>query len=133
MEKIKLTSRDQVLYYDGKTFIEKVPVKSIIKESNEVLLSNGIKIKIESNKTGDFRRTDWKRTEFRQECYLGFIRKFEEGSTDKYHTFYNAVNAKIELKRKLLELVELSNTSLSKLILDEEAQLQIIKLNKKLK
>lgn len=133
MEKIKLTSRDQVLYYDGKTFIEKVPVKSIIKESNEVLLSNGIKIKIESNKTGDFRRTDWKRTEFRQEGYLGFIRKFEEGSTDKYHTFYNAVNAKIELKRKLLELVELSNTSLSKLILDEEAQLQIIKLNKKLK
>jgi hypothetical protein len=133
MEKIKLTSRDQVLYYDGKTFIEKVPVKSIIKESNEVLLSNGIKIKIESNKTGDFRRTDWKRTEFRQDGYLGFIRKFEEGSTDKYHTFYNAVNAKIELKRKLLELVELSNTSLSKLILDEEAQLQIIKLNKKLK
>jgi hypothetical protein len=133
MEKIKLTSRDEVLYYDGKTFIEKVPVKSIIKESNEVLLSNGIKIKIESNKTGDFRRTDWKRTEFRQEGYLGFIRKFEEGSTDKYHTFYNAVNAKIELKRKLLELVELSNTSLSKLILDEEAQLQIIKLNKKLK
>ena len=133
MEKIKLTSRDEVLYYDGKTFIEKVPVKSIIKESNEVLLSNGIKIKIESNKTGDFRRTDWKRTEFRQEGYLGFIRKFEEGSTDKYHPFYNAVNAKIELKRKLLELVELSNTSLSKLILDEEAQLQIIKLNKKLK
>lgn len=133
MEKIKLTSRDQVLYYDGKTFIEKVPVKSIIKESNEVLLSNGIKIKIESNKTGDFRRTDWKRTEFRQDGYLGFIRKFEEGSTDKYHTFYNAVNAKIELKRKLLELVELSNTSLSKLILDEETQLQIIKLNKKLK
>lgn len=133
MEKIKLTSRDQVLYYDGKTFIEKVPVKSIIKESNEVLLSNGIKIKIESNKTGDFRRTDWKRTEFRQDGYLGFIRKFEEGSTDKYHTFYNAVNSKIELKRKLLELVELSNTSLSKLILDEEAQLQIIKLNKKLK
>nr|DAY40851.1 MAG TPA: hypothetical protein [Caudoviricetes sp.] len=133
MEKIKLTSRDEVLYYDGKTFIEKVPVKSIIKESNEVLLSNGIKIKIESNKTGDFRRTDWKRTEFRQDGYLGFIRKFEEGSTDKYHTFYNAVNAKIELKRKLLELVELSNTSLSKLILDEEAQLQIIKLNKKLK
>lgn len=133
MEKIKLTSRDQVLYYDGKTFIEKVPVKSIIKESNEVLLSNGIKIKIESNKTGDFRRTDWKRTEFRQEGYLGFIRKFEEGSTDKYHTFYNAVNAKMELKRKLLELVELSNTSLSKLILDEEAQLHIIKLNKKLK
>lgn len=133
MEKIKLTSRDQVLYYDGKTFIEKVPVKSIIKESNEVLLSNGIKIKIESNKTGDFRRTDWKRTEFRQDGYLGFIRKFEEGSTDRYHTFYNAVNAKIELKRKLLELVELSNTSLSKLILDEEAQLQIIKLNKKLK
>jgi hypothetical protein len=133
MEKIKLTSRDQVLYYDGKTFIEKVSVKSIIKESNEVLLSNGIKIKIESNKTGDFRRTDWKRTEFRQDGYLGFIRKFEEGSTDKYHTFYNAVNAKIELKRKLLELVELSNTSLSKLILDEEAQLQIIKLNKKLK
>lgn len=133
MEKIKLTSRDQVLYYDGKTFIEKVPVKSIIKESNEVLLSNGIKIKIESNKTGDFRRTDWKRTEFRQDGYLGFIRKFEEGSTDKYHTFYNAVNAKIELKRKLLELVELSNTSLSKLILDEEAQLHIIKLNKKLK
>lgn len=133
MEKIKLTSRDQVLYYDGKTFIEKVSVKSIIKESNEVLLSNGIKIKIESNKTGDFRRTDWKRTEFRQEGYLGFIRKFEEGSTDKYHTFYNAVNAKIELKRKLLELVELSNTSLSKLILDEEAQLHIIKLNKKLK
>ena len=133
MEKIKLTSRDQVLYYDGKTFIEKVPVKSIIKESNEVLLSNGIKIKIESNKTGDFRRTDWKRTEFRQDGYLGFIRKFEEGSTDKYHTFYNAVNAKIELKRKLLELVELSNTSLSKLILDEEAQLHIVKLNKKLK
>ena len=133
MEKIKLTSRDQVLYYDGKTFIEKVPVKSIIKESNEVLLSNGIKIKIESNKTGDFRRTDWKRTEFRQDGYLGFIRKFEEGSTDKYHTFYNAVNAKTELKRKLLELVELSNTSLSKLILDEEAQLHIIKLNKKLK
>lgn len=133
MKKIKLTSRDQVLYYDGKTFIEKVPVKSIIKESNEVLLSNGIKIKIESNKTGDFRRTDWKRTEFRQDGYLGFIREFEEGSTDKYHTFYNAVNAKIELKRKLLELVELSNTSLSKLILDEEAQLQIIKLNKKLK
>lgn len=133
MEKIKLTSRDEVLYYDGKTFIEKVPVKSIIKESNEVLLSNGIKIKIESNKTGDFRRTDWKRTEFRQDGYLGFIRKFEEGSTDKYHTFYNAVNAKIELKRKLLELVELSNTSLSKLILDEEAQLHIIKLNKKLK
>lgn len=133
MEKIKLTSRDQVLYYDGKTLIEKVPVKSIIKESNEVLLSNGIKIKIESNKTGNFRRTDWKRTEFRQDGYLGFIRKFEEGSTDKYHTFYNAVNAKIELKRKLLELVELSNTSLSKLILDEEAQLQIIKLNKKLK
>lgn len=133
MEKIKLTSRDQVLYYDGKTFIEKVPVKSIIKESNEVLLSNGIKIKIESNKTGDFRRTDWKRTEFRQEGYLGFIRKFEEGSTDKYHTFYNAVNAKIELKRKLLELVELSNISLNKLILDEEAQLQIVKLNKKLK
>lgn len=133
MEKIKLTSRDEVLYYDGKTFIEKVSVKSIIKESNEVLLSNGIKIKIESNKTGDFRRTDWKRTEFRQDGYLGFIRKFEEGSTDKYHTFYNAVNAKIELKRKLLELVELSNTSLSKLILDEEAQLQIIKLNKKLK
>lgn len=133
MEKIKLTSRDQVLYYDGKTFIEKVSVKSIIKESNEVLLSNGIKIKIESNKTGDFRRTDWKRTEFRQDGYLGFIRKFEEGSTDKYHTFYNAVNAKIELKRKLLELVELSNTSLSKLILDEEAQLHIIKLNKKLK
>ena len=133
MEKIKLTSRDQVLYYDGKTFIERVAVKSIIKESNEVLLSNGIKIKIESNKTGDFRRTDWKRTEFRQDGYLGFIRKFEEGSTDKYHTFYNAVNAKIELKRKLLELVELSNTSLSKLILDEEAQLQIIKLNKKLK
>lgn len=133
MEKIKLTSRDEVLYYDGKTFIEKVPVKSIIKESNEVLLSNGIKIKIESNKTGDFRRTDWKRTEFRQEGYLGFIRKFEEGSTDKYHTFYNAVNAKIELKRKLLELVELSNTSLSKLILDEEAQLHIVKLNKKLK
>lgn len=133
MEKIKLTSRDEVLYYDGKTFIEKVPVKSIIKESNEVLLSNGIKIKIESNKTGDFRRTDWKRTEFRQDGYLGFIRKFEEGSTDKYHTFYNAVNAKIELKRKLLELVELSNTPLSKLILDEEAQLQIIKLNKKLK
>lgn len=133
MEKIKLTSRDQVLYYDGKTFIEKVSVKSIIKESNEVLLSNGIKIKIESNKTGDFRRTDWKRTEFRQDGYLGFIRKFEEGSTDKYHTLYNAVNAKIELKRKLLELVELSNTSLSKLILDEEAQLQIIKLNKKLK
>lgn len=133
MEKIKLTSRDQVLYYDGKTFIEKVSVKSILKESNEVLLSNGIKIKIESNKTGDFRRTDWKRTEFRQDGYLGFIRKFEEGSTDKYHTFYNAVNAKIELKRKLLELVELSNTSLSKLILDEEAQLQIIKLNKKLK
>ena len=133
MEKIKLTSRDQVLYYDGKTFIEKVPVKSIIKESNEVLLSNGIKIKIESNKTGDFRRTDWKRTEFRQEGYLGFIRKFEEGSTDKYHTFYNAVNAKIELKRKLLELVELSNTSLSKLILDEETQLHILKLNKKLK
>ena len=133
MEKIKLTSRDQVLYYDGKTFIERVSVKSIIKESNEVLLSNGIKIKIESNKTGDFRRTDWKRTEFRQDGYLGFIRKFEEGSTDKYHTFYNAVNAKIELKRKLLELVELSNTSLSKLILDEEAQLQIIKLNKKLK
>lgn len=133
MEKIKLTSRDEVLYYDGKTFIEKVPVKSIIKESNEVLLSNGIKIKIESNKTGDFRRTDWKRTEFRQDGYLGFIRKFEEGSTDKYHTFYNAVNAKIELKRKLLELVELSNTSLSKLILDEEAQLHILKLNKKLK
>lgn len=133
MEKIKLTSRDQVLYYDGKTFIEKVSVKSIIKESNEVLLSNGIKIRIESNKTGDFRRTDWKRTEFRQDGYLGFIRKFEEGSTDKYHTFYNAVNAKIELKRKLLELVELSNTSLSKLILDEEAQLHIIKLNKKLK
>lgn len=133
MEKIKLTSRDQVLYYDGKTFIEKVPVKSIIKESNEVLLSNGIKIKIESNKTGDFRRTDWKRTEFRQDGYLGFIRKFEEGSTDKYHTFYNAVNDKIELKRKLLELVELSNTSLSKLILDEEAQLHILKLNKKLK
>lgn len=133
MEKIKLTSRDEVLYYDGKTFIEKVPVKSIIKESNEVLLSNGIKIKIESNKTGDFRRTDWKRTEFRQDGYLGFIRKFEEGSTNKYHTFYNAVNAKIELKRKLLELVELSNTSLSKLILDEEAQLHIIKLNKKLK
>lgn len=133
MEKIKLTSRDEVLYYDGKTFIEKVPVKSIIKESNEVLLSNGIKIKIESNKTGDFRRTDWKRTEFRQDGYLGFIRKFEEGSTDKYHTFYNAVNAKIELKRKLLELVELSNTSLSKLILDEEAQLHIVKLNKKLK
>lgn len=133
MEKIKLTSRDQVLYYDGKTFIEKVSVKSIIKESNEVLLSNGIKIKIESNKTGDFRRTDWKRTEFRQDGYLGFIRKFEEGSTDKYHTFYNAVNAKIELKRKLLELVELSNTSLSKLILDEEAQLHIVKLNKKLK
>ena len=133
MEKIKLTSRDQVLYYDGKTFIEKVPVKSIIKESNEVLLSNGIKLKIESNKTGDFRRTDWKRTEFRQDGYLGFIRKFEEGSTDKYHTFYNAVNDKIELKRKLLELVELSNTSLSKLILDEEAQLHILKLNKKLK
>lgn len=133
MEKIKLTSRDEVLYYDGKTFIEKVPVKSIIKESNEVLLSNGIKIKIESNKTGDFRRTDWKRTEFRQDGYLGFIRKFEEGSTDKYHTFYNAVNAKIELKRKLLELVELSNTSLSKLILDEETQLHILKLNKKLK
>lgn len=133
MEKIKLTSRDQVLYYDGKTFIEKVSVKSIIKESNEVLLSNGIKIKIESNKTGDFRRTDWKRTEFRQDGYLGFIRKFEEGSTDKYHTFYNAVNAKIELKRKLLELVELSNISLSKLILDEEAQLHIVKLNKKLK
>lgn len=133
MEKIKLTSRDEVLYYDGKTIIEKVSVKSIIKESNEVLLSNGIKVKIESNKTGDFRRTDWKRTEFRRDGYLGFIRKFEEGSTDKYHTFYKAVTAKRELKRKLLELLELSDISLDKLILDEEAQLHIVKLNKKLK
>ena len=133
MEKIKLTSRDEVLYYDGKTFIEKVSVKSIIKESNEVLLSNGIKVKIESNKTGDFRRTDWKRTEFRMDGYLGFIRKFEEGSSDKYHTFYKAVKAKRELKRKLLELLELSSITPNKLILNEEAQLQIIKLNKKLK
>lgn len=133
MEKIKLTSRDEVLYYDGKTIIEKVLVKSIIKESNEVLLSNGIKVKIESNKTGDFRRTDWKKTEFRNDGYLGFIRKFEESSTDKYHTFYNAVKAKRELKRKLLELLELSEISPDKLILNEEVQLHLVKLNKKLK
>lgn len=133
MEKIKLTSRDQVLYYDGKSIIEKVQVKSILKESNEVLLSNGIRVKIESNKTGDFRRTDYRRTEFRQDGYLGFIRKFEEGSTDKYHTFYNAVKAKWELKRKLNELLELSDISLVKLVVDEEAQEHLIKLNKKLK
>ena len=133
MEKIRLTSKDQVLYYDGKTLIERVPIKSIIKESNEVLLSNGIKVKIESNKTGDFRRTDYRRTEFRNDGYLGFIRKFEENSTDKYHTFYKAVKAKRELKRKLIELVELSDIVLNKLITDEEAQKRIIELNKKLK
>lgn len=133
MEKIRLTSRDQVLYYDGKSIIEVVSVKAIIKESNGVLLSNGIKVKIESNKTGDFRRTDWKRTEFRQEGYLGFIRKFDEGSTDKYHTFYKAVKARLELTRRLSELGKLLNTPLKELVLNEEAQLYLIKLNKKLK
>lgn len=133
MEKIKLTSRDQVLFYDGQSIIEKVSVKSLIKDSEEVLLSNGVKIKMESNKTGDFRRTDYKRTEFRKEGYLGFIRKYEEGSTDKYHQFYNAILAKNGLKVKLNKLNSLLVSTPKELVLDTEAQEYLIKLNKKIK
>lgn len=133
MEKIKLTSRDQVLFYDGQSIIEKVSVKNLIKDSEEVLLSNGVKIKMESNKTGDFRRTDYKRTEFRKEGYLGFIRKFEEGSTDKYHQFYNAILAKKELKIKLNKLNNILTSTPKELVLDTENQEYLIKLNKKIK
>ena len=133
MEKIKLTSRDQVLFYDGQSIIEKVSVKNLIKDSEEVLLSNGVKIKMESNKTGDFRRTDYKRTEFRKEGFLGFIRKYEEGSTDKYHQFYNAILAKKELKLKLDKLNSLITSTPKELVLDTENQEYLIKLNKKIK
>ena len=133
MEKIKLTSRDQVLFYDGVSIIEKVSVKNLIKDSEEVLLSNGVKIKMESNKTGDFRRTDYKRTEFRKEGYLGFIRNFEEGSTDKYHQFYNAILAKKELKIKLNKLNNILTSTPKELVLDTENQEYLIKLNKKIK
>lgn len=133
MEKIKLTSRDQVLFYDGQSIIEKVSVKNLIKDSEEVLLSNGVKIKMESNKTGDFRRTDYKRTEFRKEGYLGFIRKYEEGSTDKYHQFYNAILAKKELKLKLDKLNSLITSTPKELVLDTENQEYLIKLNRKIK
>ena len=133
MEKIKLTSRDQVLFYDGQSIIEKVSVKNLIKDSEEVLLSNGVKIKMESNKTGDFRRTDYKRTEFRKEGYLGFIRKFEEGATDKYHQFYNAILAKNGLKVKLNKLMSLLSSTPKELVLDTENQEYLIKLNRKIK
>ena len=133
MEKIKLTSRDQVLFYDGQSIIEKVSVKNLIKDSEEVLLSNGVKIKMESNKTGDFRRTDYKRTEFRKEGFLGFIRKYEEGSTDKYHQFYNAILAKKELKLKLDKLNSLITSTPKELVLDTENQEYLINLNKKIK
>lgn len=133
MEKIKLTSRDQVLFYDGQSIIEKVSVKNLIKDSEEVLLSNGVKVKMESNKTGDFRRTDYKRTEFRKEGFLGFIRKYEEGSTDKYHQFYNAILAKKELKLKLDKLNSLITSTPKELVLDTENQEYLIKLNKKIK
>lgn len=133
MEKIKLTSRDKVLYYDGKTIIETTSVKTIIKETNEVLLSNGIKIKIESNRYGEFRRTDYRRALSRKYGYIGFIRKFEEDSTDKYHTFYKSVIAKRELKHKLNDLMVMADIQLTQLVNDTETQELIIELSNKLK